>query len=994
MLGLCFAFASQAQTTTINGLVVIVNYTDYAFNASVADVSAMMNQTSGYTNWGNNGSVKQYYTAQTNGKITINSQVLAINVPNTFDYYHNNKEQLLRDLVANINAAYPAGFTNLTAHPTENRIRHFLVLSRGSDGDGVSFGFDYGLSVLNNGVALPIGNAAFAGWLSSQQPEINVVCHEMGHSVFGWTDFYNTKYANDYNLGHYCLMGSGGKLGSPMPIDPALRNFNHWITTVNEINNNTTQTYSVVSNNSNQIYKYTNTHNPKEYFLITSYVHGGYYLSIDGDGYTPDQGLAIWYVDEERGLNKPNAGSIDQLGIKLVQADGMDEMHDRTKTHHDLRGDDTDLFDNTYSVFSDATYPAFKWKDGSETGLNISNISAIGATMTFKVNARPGTINAAPSTNGRTLPSGLITVASGQSKTITFVPDMGYAVDQVTLNGVSQGAITSYTFPTVTGTQNVSVTYKKSSAGYAFPSPWQSGDIGTPATAGVSGYKNGTFGITSTGSDIFWSNDQFHYIYRQVSGNAEIIARVVSTNKTNEWSKTGIMIRESLADNAKHSMLVKTPWHGIVNQYRTNSPGETDNFNEDTLKTVNWLKLNRTGNVITSSYSRDGITWTTFNSVTISMQQNIYVGLCAAGINDVLSNKSTYDNVSVNGTLVNFAPTISITAPANNATFTAPAAFTINVTAADADGTVSKVEFYKGLTYLGADLTSPYTFGLTNVTAGTYAIRAVAYDNKNTTAEVTINVIVNNPGNQAPTISITSPANNATYTAPAAFNVNVTAADADGTVSKVEFYKGLTYLGADLTAPYTFGLTNVTAGTYAIRAVAYDNNNATAEVTINVLVNAPSTCTAAAWNEATAYTTGNVVQYNGIKYIANWWTQNQNPSTNNGGSGSGQPWTSQGTCNSRTSADESVTLSSNVLTVAPNPVWNTSIAFVELTTDEAQVSLDIIDSFGKKIATVYQGSLQAGNHTLDLNSAALAPGIYILSLKSQYSNQNKVFIKQ
>ncbi len=994
LLSACCAFSVQAQTTTINGLVVIVNFTDYAFNASVTDVSAMLNQTTGHTNWGNNGSVKQYFTAQTNGKVTVNSQVIAINVPNTFAFYHNNKEQLLRDLVANINTAYPAGFTNLTVHPTKNRLRHFAVLTRGTSGNGVSYEFDYGLSVLNNGSPVTVGNVAFAGGTNLEQPEINVICHELGHSIFEWTDFYHITHANSYNLGHYCLMGSGGKAGSPMPISPPLRNFYGWITTVNEINNNTTQTYSVVSNNSNQIYKYTNPYNAKEYFLITSYVHGGYYLAVDGDGYTPDQGLAIWYVDEERGLNKPDQ-PIDQLGIKLVQADGMNEMMDATKTHHDLRGDDTDLFDaSSYSAFSDALYPGFKWKDGSETGLNITNISAIGATMTFKVNARPGTINAAPATNGKILPSGLITVPSGQSKTISFVPDMGYAVDQVTINGVAQGAITSYTFPTVSGTQNVTVTFKTSSAGYALPSPWQSGDIGTISPASVSGYKNGTFGITTSGDNIYWSNDQFHYIYRQVTGNTEIIARVASNNKPGEWSKSGIMIRESLADNAKHVMLVKAPWHGIVNQYRINTAGESDNFNQDTLKTPKWLKLNRSGNTITSSYSYDGISWTTFNSVTVSMTNNVYVGLCAAGINSSLANKSTYDNVKVNGVLVNFAPTIAITSPANNAVFTAPASFTVNVNATDADGSIAKVEFYRGMTYLGNDLVAPYTFNITNLAAGTYAIRTVAYDNNNTTSEVTINVVVNNPGNQLPVVNITSPANNANFTAPANFTINATATDADGSVSKVEFYRGLTYLGNDLVTPYAFNVTNLAAGTYSIRVVAYDNNNATAEKTINVVVNGTATCTTPAWNAATAYSTGNTVSYNGIKYIANWWTQGQNPSTNNGGSGSGQPWTSQGNCTSRTSADETVAVNNNLITIAPNPVLNQSIVFLELSQDEENIMVDIIDSFGKKTATIYQGALQGGEHALDLNSALLAPGMYILRVKSQYNNQNKVFIKQ
>jgi len=992
LLGVCFAFSSQAQTTTINGLAVIVNYTDYPFNASVSEVSNMMNQPTGHTNWGNNGSVKQYFTTQTNGKVSINSLVIAISVPNTFDYYHNNKEQLLRDLVGLINTNYPSGFTNLTAHPAENRIRHFLVLSKGYEGDGVSFGFDYGLSVLSNGVPLPIGNAAFAGWHSSQLPEINVICHEMGHSVFSWTDFYITEQASGTNLGHYCLMASGGKSGSPMPINPGLRLSYQWITTVNEINNNTTQTYSVVSNNYNQIYKYTNAFNPKEYFLITSYVHAGYYLPVCGDGYTVDQGLAIWYVDEDRGLDHPSF--VDQRRIKLVQADGMDEMNDRTKTHHDWRGDETDLFDNTYSTFSDAAYPAFKWKDGSETGLNLSNISTIGATMTFKVNARPGTISVAPAANGKTFPSGLITVPNGQSKTLSFLADPGYAVDKIYINGVSQGAITSYTFSSVAGTQEVTATFKVSSAGNGFPAPWQSADIGNPNPSSVSGYKNGTFGITTYGSDIYWSSDQFHYIYRPLSGNGEIIARVASASKPHEWSKAGIMIRESLDANSKQVMLVKTPWQGIANQYRVATGGESQNFNYDTLKAATWLKLVRNGNVITSSHSRDGVNWTTFNSVTVSMQQNVFVGLCAAGVNSFNdANKSTYDNVRINGTLVNFTPTLSITSPANNAVFTAPAAFTVNVNAADADGTISKVEFYRGLTYLGNDLVAPYAFNVTGLAAGTYAIRAVAYDNNNTTGEMTINVVVNHPGNQLPVISITSPSNNAVFTAPASFAVNATATDADGTVSKVEFYRGLTYLGNDLVAPYTFNVTSLAAGTYSIRAVAYDNSNATAEQTITVVVNGSTTCTTPPWNAATAYTNGNTVSYNGIKYIANWWTQNQNPSTNNGGSGTGQPWTSQGTCTSRTAADEAV-INSNLLKVAPNPVLHTSTAFLQMADDEEQVSLDIMDSYGTKVATVYQGRLRAGDHAIELNSSALAPGMYILSFKSANRSQKTVFIKQ
>lgn len=57
-----------------------------------------------------------------------------------------------------------------------------------------------------------------------------------------------------------------------------------------------------------------------------------------------------------------------------------------------------------------------------------------------------------------------------------------------------------------------------------------------------------------------------------------------------------------------------------------------------------------------------------------------------------------------------------------------------------------------------------------------------------------------------------------------------------------------------------------------------------------------ATACAAAWEASTVYTGGNTASENGVNYIANWWTQGNDPATNNGGSGSGQPWTSQGSC--------------------------------------------------------------------------------------------------
>ncbi|WP_338869014.1 Ig-like domain-containing protein [Spirosoma sp. SC4-14] len=83
----------------------------------------------------------------------------------------------------------------------------------------------------------------------------------------------------------------------------------------------------------------------------------------------------------------------------------------------------------------------------------------------------------------------------------------------------------------------------------------------------------------------------------------------------------------------------------------------------------------------------------------------------------------------VSGVRVNAQPTVNLTSPVASTTFTAGTAVELAATANDADGTVSKVEFYNGTTLLGSATTSPYAFTLTNVSAGTYTLTAKAVDN-------------------------------------------------------------------------------------------------------------------------------------------------------------------------------------------------------------------------------------------------------------------------
>lgn len=146
--------------------------------------------------------------------------------------------------------------------------------------------------------------------------------------------------------------------------------------------------------------------------------------------------------------------------------------------------------------------------------------------------------------------------------------------------------------------------------------------------------------------------------------------------------------------------------------------------------------------------------------------------------------------------------------------------------ATDGDGSVARVDFYSGSTRIGSDTTSPYTFSWGNVAAGSYALKAVATDNAGATAmssTVTITVNVNKP----PLVSLTAPLTGATFTAPATIALAALATDPDGTIQRVDFYRGSTLIGTDTTNPYTFNWLSVPAGSYSLTAVARDNLGAT-----------------------------------------------------------------------------------------------------------------------------------------------------------------------
>jgi hypothetical protein len=107
------------------------------------------------------------------------------------------------------------------------------------------------------------------------------------------------------------------------------------------------------------------------------------------------------------------------------------------------------------------------------------------------------------------------------------------------------------------------------------------------------------------------------------------------------------------------------------------------------------------------------------------------VGNRALAISDaklaVTYRRGTYPNV-------NTAPLVTMTNPAPNAVFSAPATVIVSASASDLDGSIARVEFYNGDRLLLTDTVSPYGVVWSSLPAGVYTVYARAYDNQGASA--------------------------------------------------------------------------------------------------------------------------------------------------------------------------------------------------------------------------------------------------------------------
>jgi alpha-galactosidase len=181
----------------------------------------------------------------------------------------------------------------------------------------------------------------------------------------------------------------------------------------------------------------------------------------------------------------------------------------------------------------------------------------------------------------------------------------------------------------------------------SIPVPWKLNDIKDDKAS--ADYDNGVFSIEGGGSDIWNATDQFAFLNQEGDHDAFISARVVSQTNTDQWAKTGLMFRESIAPNSKFVMIGMTPGNGVTLQWRDSTGGSCNKKDFKSTGLPLSFKLLKNGSTFNAYKSVDGNQWEPVGNISLryGFAEKYLMGMEVLSHSSHMLNLSKFDQVNV-----------------------------------------------------------------------------------------------------------------------------------------------------------------------------------------------------------------------------------------------------------------------------------------------------------------------------------------------------------
>jgi hypothetical protein len=333
---------------------------------------------------------------------------------------------------------------------------------------------------------------------------------------------------------------------------------------------------------------------------------------------------------------------------------------------------------DTVTFFSACTY-VFNIRAVDADGLSVSssvNVTVNSTLTTFGLS--PVKVQLSAGQSFQLVASGVDQFGSQVSTSASFTWALVSGGGTLTQSGLytAPAAGTVATVRATTGGLSVMSTI------YVLSNSWLATDIGSPSVGGDSSDNGaGLFSLLGGGTGIGGSSDQLQYAYLPVTGDSTIQAQVATVVNTNTAARAGVMFRNDISAGAANVMVAITPSSGLVYSFRSVANGSTTTVTIPRVTAGEYVKIVRVGNIFTSFYSANGVTWTQVAApLNLALSPAVDVGLAVSSLNATVLNTSTFNHVLADGN-----PTVAAAAKANPNPVTTTTT-TLSVLGADAAG--------------------------------------------------------------------------------------------------------------------------------------------------------------------------------------------------------------------------------------------------------------------------------------------------------------------
>jgi Bacterial Ig domain len=317
--------------------------------------------------------------------------------------------------------------------------------------------------------------------------------------------------------------------------------------------------------------------------------------------------------------------------------------------------------------------------------------------------------------------------------------------------------------------------------------------------------KSDNFSITVVASKTYTVTNKTLSIPIPIGAGSYSIKFDGNISATNSWCATGwqtVVVTAAAVTCPTPTITLATPTAGAINSATTLTATPSAGASQTVTK-VEFFSNATTllGSATASPYT---LAWTPTVTGTYSI---------TAKVTNSCGNTATSSGVSVTPSCP--VPTITLVTPPASSINT-QILLTVTPDGGSSQG-IKQIDFYSGTTMIGTIVGSPYYFGWTPTTAGTYNIMAKITNNCGNTA--TSNVVSITPSCPTPTITLTAPATTGNLNAPMTLTV-ATNGGTSQSISKVEYcINGATTPSfTATTSPYSYTWTPNTAGAYSIVA--------------------------------------------------------------------------------------------------------------------------------------------------------------------------------